>query len=418
MKKNNMTQFNTKKNKKVSTGPFCFLTWVLKVEIIIIIIFLLINIVNGLISEKTKFVMKFNMEKFICRDTKKENVDIDDIFASLEKDNNLSIEEKDFIKESLKNEIEENIEYIDTSNLSKRLKNLKSSFNKKYKYNERSKEYEIQNIDMYLNKIAGKYNSFFNEINIFEQIDDNKIPNDYIKDIFNFSTCDKRVYFHELNHLITKNTSITLIKSYTTDLANERRNNWFNLFSDSSKTIDKEIFLESINEMFTLEYLQNSVLDIYDEDMIYAYVLAEILPEETIRRYKFYDNQSIIISELLKIDNNMDEVYKLFYSINKVLKNQETENDLKNIHDGYSYFYEKKYNKSMSKDIEILSYFYGTNIQTEEERKYIRDYLNMKEYDEILKVVPKGYFSSEYKENHDSVYIEYTENGEIQKKKL
>ena len=42
----------------------------------------------------------------------------------------------------------------------------------------------------------------------------------------------------------------------------------------------------------------------------------------------------------------------------------------------------------------------------------------MKEYDEILKVVPKGYFSSEYKENHDSVYIEYTENGEIQKKKL
>lgn len=36
----------------------------------------------------------------------------------------------------------------------------------------------------------------------------------------------------------------------------------------------------------------------------------------------------------------------------------------------------------------------------------------MKEYDKILKIVPKGYFSDDYINMHNNVYIEYSQNGE------
>ena len=265
---------------------------------------------------------------------------------------------------------------------------------------------------MYVRKIAGNYNSIFNEINIYEQIDDKNISEDYSKEKFDFSTCDKRIYFHELNHLITKNTSTTLINSYATKIGKEKKTKWWNLFADPTQIINTEIFLEPINEIFTLEYLPNDEEYEYNDEMIYAYVLAEILPEDVIREYKFYDNQSILISGLLDIDNNIDEVYKLFLSINRVIENQYSKEDLKNIHDGFDYFYEKKYKKKMSEDIEIHLYLYGSNIQTEEESSYIREYLNMKEYDKILKIVPKGYFSDDYINMHNNVYIEYSQNGE------
>lgn len=353
MKENNMTQFNTKRNKRVPTGPFCFLTWILKVEIIIIMIFLLINIVSAQIPGKTKFIMKYNIEKVLYRSIENDNYSVDEIFENLDKNNNLSEEEKIFIRNTLKPEIEENIKYIDTQKVAKRLKNLKTTFNKKYKYNEEDKTYDLQNINMYVRKIAGNYNSIFNEINIYEQIDDKNISEDYSKEKFDFSTCDKRIYFHELNHLITKNTSTTLINSYATKIGKEKKIKWWNLFADPTQIIDTEIFLESINEMFTLEYLANDEEYEYNDEMIYAYVLAEILPEDVIREYKFYDNQSILISGLLDIDNNIDEVYKLFLSINRVIENQYSKEDLKNIHDGFDYFYEKKYKKKMSEDKEI-----------------------------------------------------------------
>ena len=412
MKENNMTQFNTKRNKGVPTGPFCFLTWILKVEITIIMIFLLINIVSAQIPGKTKFIMKYNIEKFLYRSIENDNYSVDEIFENLDKNNNLSDEEKIFIRNTLKPEIEENIKYIDTQKVAKRLKNLKTTFNKKYKYNEEDKTYDLQNINMYVRKIAGNYNSIFNEINIYEQIDEKNISEDYSKEKFDFSTCDKRIYFHELNHLITKNTSTTLINSYATKIGKEKKTKWWNLFADPTQIINTEIFLEPINEIFTLEYLPNDEEYEYNDEMIYAYVLAEILPEDVIREYKFYDNQSILISGLLDIDNNIDEVYKLFLSINRVIENQYSKEDLKNIHDGFDYFYEKKYKKKMSEDIEIHLYLYGSNIQTEEESSYISEYLNMKEYDKILKIVPKGYFSDDYINMHNNVCIEYSQNGE------
>lgn len=414
---NNITQIHTKKDKKVLTGPFCFLIWIFKVEIIIIAIFSLISILYNLIPDKTKFIMKYNIEKQLCNDIKNKDYNIEEIFMKLNENNNLSSEEKNFIKDNLTDEIEENIEYVNISTVAKRLKELDTSYYKKYLYNNNIDRYELQNPDMYLRKIGGNYNSFFNKINIYEQIE-NDISNNYQNEIFDFSTCNKRVFFHELNHLITKNTIITFTDTIITNLKNRKINNSETDITDSSQIVNKEIFLESINEIFTLEYLQNNEEYIYNENMLYAYVLIEILPEDIIRKYKFYDNQSILISGLLQIDNNIDEVYKLFYSINKVCENNGTEIDYKNIHDGYAYFYEKRYNKKMSEDIEILIYFYGTNIQTNEERTFIRNYLNMEKFDEILKIIPKGYFSKNYKNKHSEIYLEYSQNGEIKTNNL
>lgn len=414
---NNITQIHTEKSKKVRTGPFYFLIWIFKVEILIIILFFILSSLSNLIPDKTKFIIKYNIEKRLCSNIKNENHCFEDIFIELDKNNNLSFEEKNFIKNNLRDEIKENIEYIDISKTAKRLRNLDVSYYKKYLYNDSINKYELQNPDIYLRKIGGNYNSFFNKINIYEQ-SEHDIPNSYQNEIFNFSTCDKKVFFHELNHLITKNTLITSADTIFINLENGKINNSRKEISDSAQIINKEIFLESINEIFTLEYLQDNKEYIYDKDLIYAYVLIEILPENVIRKYKFYDNQSILISGLLQIDNNIDEVYKLFYSINKVCENNGTETDYKNIHDGYAYFYEKKYNKKMSEDIEILLYFYGTNIQTKEERAFIRNYLNMEKFDEILKIVPEGYFSKDYMNRHNGIYIEYSQNGEIKTNNL
>ena len=409
---NNITQIHTKKSKKVQAGPFYFLIWLLKVEIIIIAIIFLINTISNLITDKTKFIIKYNIEKAFCNDIKNKNNNFESIFIKLNENNHLSSEEKTFIKNNLSNEIKENIEYIDISKIEKRFRNLDISYHKKYIYDDNINKYKLQNPDIYSRKIGGNYNSFFNKINIYEQIE-NDITIDYQNEIFNFSTCNKSVFFHELNHLLTKNSLTTLTDTIITNLGDGKINNWRKNTSTSTQIINKDIFLESINEIFTLEYLQNNEDYLYNENIIYAYVLVEILPENIIRKYKFYDNQSILISGLLQIDYNIDEVYKLFYSINKVCENNGTNIDYKNIHDGYAYFYEKKYNKKMSEDIEILLYLYGTNIQTNEERTFIRNYLDMEKFDEILKIVPKGYFSKDYMNNHNKIYVEYSKNGDI-----
>ena len=412
--KNSTTQTHIKKNKKIFPKSFCFLIWVFKVEIVILLAYFIINFTLNSIPEKTKFVIKYNIENLFYNNTTQENHSIEDIFEALDKNNNLSIEEKNFIKENFKDEITENFEYIDSKLLTKRLKTLNTSYHKKYKYHNATNKYINPNQSVYLRKIGGYYNSIFNEINIYEQISITDISTTYNTDIFDFSSCNKKIYFHEFNHLMTKNTLTTLMNSFILNLENRKNN----LSEVPTQINNGDIFLESTNEIFALEYFENNEEYMYNKNMIYMYVLAEILPEDVIRKYKFYDNQSILISGLLDIDNNIDQVYNLFNSINNVYKNTYTNTDFKNIHDSYSYFYEKRYNKKMSEDIEILLYLYGTNIQTEEEKTFIKNFLNMQSYDKILKIIPKGYFSKNYKNNHNKIYIEFTQKGTVVKNNL
>lgn len=425
--KNIKNEAKVNKNKKegvLDKGPFCFFIWILKVEFIILLIFFTFGIIFNLIPEKTKFNIKYNIEKKVNMGNELENFNYNQVIKAVEQNNNLNYEEKKYISKILQKEIEENINYIDIKEVIKRLKNVKIIYSKKYKFNDKTNKYEIQNKDIYVMNIAGKYNSFFNELYLYERIDESNLSEKYKNTKFDFSKTDKKVYFHELNHLITKNTISTTMDTLARKL--ETKNIRFKFIEEISNSIqinNKNIFLETINELFSREYfeydLENTYTknnEAYENEMMYAYILAEILPEDIIKRYKFEDNMSILISGLLEIDNNIDEVYKLISSLNsiKIYENKSTElkkQNYKKIHDGFAYFYEKKYNKKMEDDINILLYSYNTPIQTKEERNKIRSFLEMKPYDEIINIIPKGYVSKEYKEKHKNIQVEYTKNG-------
>lgn len=387
---NDITAIHKDKSKKVQKGPFSFFRWMLKVELIILVIFFVIGILFYLIPDKTKFVIKYNIQKSFYSDIENENYNYQEIENALAQNNYIEFEEKEFISNIFKKEIEENINYIDINKTIKRLKNIQISYNKKYYYNAENARYELQNPEIVYMNIYGNYNAFFNQIDIYENID--KISINYENEVFDFASSDRQVLFHELNHLLTRN---------------------------SFRLLNKNIFSEIINELFTREYLDDTYSEengAYKNYMIYAYGLAEILSEDTIRKYKFSDNESILISGLLEIDNNIDEAYKLISSIDRVGLYENEIDDMKKenykrIHDGYAYFYEKKYNKKLSDDLEMLLYFYGTPIQTEEERNIIRDFLDLEEYDEIISIIPKGYVSKDCIEKHNCVQVEYTQNG-------
>jgi hypothetical protein len=362
----NTTESYEDKSRKVLNEPFYFIKWIFKAEFIILLICLGFIIIFNLIPDKTKFIIKYNIEKNFVFDVENKECNYELIEEALITNNYIDKSEKDFISNALKNEIEENQNYINIDKIVKRLKKLQVSYNKKYSY------------------IAGSYNSVFNKINIYEKSNTN--IDEYEDENFSFSTSNKEVYFHELNHLITNSIQVS----------------------------NQNIFSETINEMFTREYF-NSYMQkdtnntAYEDYMKYAYVLAEILPEDTIRKFKFSDNESVLVSGLLEIDNNIDEVYELISSIKLV--NEDKEEIYKKIHNGYAYFYEKKYNKKMSEDLNMLLYFYDSPIQTTEEKNIVRNFLEMQESDEIINIAPKGYVSEKYKESNKCVQVEYTKNG-------
>lgn len=339
-----MKNINTNRSQKVQKEPFYFFKWIIKIELVIILFCLIINLIPG----KIKFIIKYNFEKSFCFEIKNKDFNYDNIIQALEENKNIKKEEKIFISNVLENEIKENKDYIDIKNVIKKLRSFEISYSE---------------INDSKTNVAGSYNSLFNRISLKEK---------------DFESSNKRAYFHELNHLISK-----------------------------SKLNNRNIISETINELFTREYFGSDSNENqgYEKYMMNAYVLAEILPEDIIKKYKFTDNLSVLISGFLENDDNIDEVYKLIDSINSY------EKDYNKIHDGYAYFYEKKYNKNMSDDLNILIYFYGTPIQTEEEREKIREYLEMDINDEIISISPKGYISNEYKEKHNFIKIEYTKNG-------
>ena len=193
--------------------------------------------------------------------------------------------------------------------------------------------------------------------------------------------------------------------------------------------VGKNTFTETVNELFTREYIEIysekklglNKLKAYSEYMPFTYVLAEILDEKTLREYKFNDNQNIIINGLLEINNNFDKIFELITSINSIDYYVIYENDSNNedeiykkIYESLSYFYEKKFNKNLQDDLVILSYLYNTNVIEKEYKSLLENYLQLDKDDKIIDVIPKGYVSNEYKTENNYVKIEYIKDGEKQ----
>ncbi len=143
--------------------------------------------------------------------------------------------------------------------------------------------------------------------------------------------------------------------------------------------------------------------------MIYAYAFAELLPEDTLRKYKFYENNNILISALLEIDDNFDQVYKLLNS----LKIENINQRQKEFHDSYEYFYEKKYGEKIYTNTNLMLYFYNTLVQNSEEKRIIEEYLKENEIDNVYRIIPKGYFSKEYKKANPYITIIYFSENKL-----
>lgn len=395
-------EFNNNYRKVQNKEPFCF-KWILKIEVIIIFILLLFVFLFNLIPNEIKFSIKYNFEKNFVNNKKEENKNYkyDIITASINENSNISFNEKKLIKEMLESEIEENIEYINIKEISKKLENLRIDYSG-FKSSVLSYKYDSTNL------VAGYYNPFLNKIIIYDS------ENNYNKDSIN--TQNKEIYFHEINHIFTDYTISSLSDIFARKL--ENANTILPILKKTSKDIqmvNRNVFTETINELFTREYLDEKIGllsgNSYKEYMPYMYVLAEILENDTLKKYKFNDNMSIIVSELLKIDNNINEVYKLISSINLIDIDGENSKLYKNIYESLSYFYEKKYNKNMSDDFEIIAYLYDTKIQAKENKEKLEKLLNLKENDMITDIIPKGYVAEKYKQENSKVKIEYIKSG-------
>ena len=359
-----------------SEGSFGFLKWILKAELIILSIIFIMIILYRLIPYKVIFEAKYTINKKFISSSYNAKFDSNIIKESVNNNNSLSQEEKNYINLYLIDEIEENISYIDINSINTRLRKLKTVYNQKYN-----------------NGIVGKYNSLFNQISFYKPREEaDKTFSKVNKTRLSFNNCNKEAYFHELNHMLSKNSLNTIYS--------------------------KSIFLESINELFTREYYyaqnvnKEKYRNGYDDYIVLAYSMSELLPEDVIRKYKFDNNESILIESILEIDNNIGEAYNLIISANNIIDNQNDRKSYLDYINSYKYFYKEKYGKDMSDDLNILFYFYNSPFQTNEERKIVRDYLNLKNDDEIINVIPKGYYSKKYKENNQKIKVEFLKDGQ------
>ena len=377
--KNDTKLHKDKVEKVLNKGPFYFIRFALIAQIIIVAIMFSCGAILKVIPEKSKFSIKYNIQKvFISDKYDNDNNSIIYCLEALNKNRYLSENNKIFIERYLIKEIEENKEFININKVAKRIETLRVNYNKKYLINEINNEiilnnYKEQNLD-----IAGKYNSFFNEINMYEQVDYYELENNYNELTYGFDEASKTAYFHELNHVLTKGVSNS---SATT----------ININTENS-------FSELINELFAREYYNEEISSGYDNQIKHMYVLAEILPEDILRKYKFDNNEAILISGLLDIDNDLNKAFEFI----SIIKNNK---EYRKIHDLYEYYYEKKSGKKLIDNMNILAYLYDSKILLEEERDAFEMFVGIGKNVDSIEIIPKGYFSKDYKKEYPNTLI-------------
>lgn len=356
------TKIHKDKGRKVlKKEPFCFIRWVLIVEFIILTIMFSFGAIFKLIPDVTKYKIKYSIQSLFNNEIKNEKNDLIFILEAVNKNAQLSDNNKSFIIDNLIPEIEENKEYIDLKIVRNRLENLKIETNNDAKM-------------ISLGAVA-KYNSVFNIINFYG----------LNKDV-DFKNVDKTIYFHELNHVLSIGNMNPAMSKVNLNESN--------------------IFSELINELFSREYYSKEKSLGYEEQMKYIYVLAEILPEDVLRKYKFNNNEVLLVNGLLEIDNNISKAYELIDLIDNVQdkENQDSKN-YKQIHDLLEYFYEKKTGKKLITNMNILAYLYESEVIQNEEKELFENYVGINNLVKNIEIIAKGYFSSEYKKENQNIMI-------------
>lgn len=393
---------------------------------------------------------------------KNKTYEFEDIVNAVDSNPNISEEDKSFIKEVFEEEFEDNKNYMDIELVMNRLRTLRIKYDRYYTYNKDTGEYEVTHGDDVSYDTVGLYYDFNNTIMCLES----PYPKSEIekrKDKpFGFNEFDKSTYYHEMNHAFTKYDLDSVLSATAEELSFWELNDYVrtdsgifeNITDKMQGTWNTEIYRETINEIFTQEYIDEYYNKTNQKDrsfgycssLPYMYCLAEILPKEVLREYKFNDNDSIITEGLLNISDNKEEAYKLttslksIYMYENLVSRAETNNNLneyvedilnekyekkyeeevkqakieelenyKRIHDGLAYFYKEKYNKDMSDDMNMLIYLYNTPVITKEEKQKVIKQFNILDENEEIQFIAKGYFSKYYMERHPNIVIRYVD---------
>lgn len=366
---NNELKYLNKSNKSQKTNKksFGFLWWILKSEIIIVVLLMIVKLIIHFFPNELKYAT-YN------KNIEYNNIGIEykNIEKSINSNMNITDLEKEFIKSKLEKEINENKKYINLKVNINKLSNVKILYNNINSSNKKMGKYDILDERAHKNGISGSYNEFLNEIVLYGVNNKN----------FSYESCDKEILFHEMNHLISNNNKFDSISN------------------------NKSILSEIINELFTREYYnENNDYYAYEEYMYIAYILAEILPDNIIREYKFSDNENVLIKGLLEIDNSIDFAYDFIDSIKS--------KDYVNIQKYIKHYYETKNKEEIENNLSILFYMYNTPIETMKGRKIAEKYLNDNKIKGNIKTIPKGYISSEFMVNHRSIMLKYYINGQV-----
>lgn len=326
---------------------------------------------------------------------KNNNYSFDDLKESIDNNDNLTEDEKMFLY-NLKDEIDENINYIDIEQVKKNLNELKINYNVKSEEDSKFEENLISS------NIQGSYTIIGRDRNIIDLYDNSF---SYKAD---FSLSDKATLIHELNHLLCKRPEILYDKSFSGDIKGCIIKN---------TNIYNNVLAEMVNEMFAREYSTycgNINFSGYDELMPVMYALAEIIDEDTLRRYKF-DNDDYYINNYFKslgIDDKY--IYTLYKDLNLIKSNTLEPTEKKyvyqEVYNIISLMYQKKYDDNMESDMVMLAYFYNTPYSNKGINSLLEHELNI---DSIIKIAPKGYFSKKYKSLHPDVEVYvYSEDKE------
>ncbi len=274
---------------------------------------------------------------------------IEKLISALKNNKNLDEDTKEFYL-SISNVINDNIDTIDYETIYNRLKNLKLSiteFNKS-------------------NNIAGSYN----------KIDDEITMRNFTSDQFVYDTS----HAHEFYHVLQPNDSY-------------------------------RGFIEPVNDILVNEYVgiekKNDFRSYscgYNEIKPYIYTLMEIVDPKCISSQNFSGDESKLKTELMSIINDESKYYELIGYYNLLCNNiyigdtdystmlyvyDKLENLLKE-------YYEKKYNKPMEENFEIMANLH---------RYCVIDVLR-NDYPTIYDIdLDKMYFNTNYKNEHTKSII-------------
>ena len=313
------------------------------------------RVLHGSISEKVRDILTGNSvsDQFDYEEIEKQGYNFEIIEKAIRANENLSDEEKSFFLKS-KPYFDDMGEYIDLKTVIDRLANLKVNYT--------TEECKSPNI-------AGEYSSASNVITMYKTD--------------SFENSDKSVLLHEFFHVTQKGFSKRLMMELSDEAAT--REYIRNLAEDGK--LDKSSFMcEYDVPIYGLGY---------DQCMKVYYLLANLLDEDTIKKYQVIPADNILMDALAEIENNADAEHTRSYNKFEINTNAiellDYIDELRTEPDEYGYRDVSYTDEKFKKICDLLDYYYQVKFGKTIDECFVEDIMSYdKTYGAISTDDPKG----------------------------